>query len=93
MGLMPSIPLFHHYFVPRIELGDAISSGVTFRLRDRLTEAYVQVDKKKWDEWRSSWCFVRFPSWDDVLVEPLSPPYRRPGWGDQEEDDEDLTPV
>ena len=39
VGVMPSVPLFRHYFVPRIELGDAISGKVTFRLRDRLTEA------------------------------------------------------
>ena len=78
VGVMPSVPLFCHYFVPRIELGDAISCGVTFRLRDKLTEAYIPVDKKKWDEWGSAWCFVRFPSWDDALVEPLSPPSRRP---------------
>jgi hypothetical protein len=55
---MPSVPLLCHYFVPCVELGDAISGGATFRLWDRLTEAYIPSDKKKWDEWQSSWCFA-----------------------------------
>jgi sterol desaturase/sphingolipid hydroxylase (fatty acid hydroxylase superfamily) len=58
VGVMPSVPLLCHYFVPCVELGDAISGGVTFRLWDRLTEAYIPSDKKKWDEWQSSWCFA-----------------------------------
>ncbi|KAK1694329.1 hypothetical protein QYE76_011026 [Lolium multiflorum] len=93
VSVMPSVPLFRHYFVPRVELGDAISGGVTFCLWDRVTEAYIPVDKKKWDEWQISWRFVRFPSWEDIVSDPSSPPSQRPGWGDQEEDDEDLIMV
>jgi hypothetical protein len=73
VGVLPLVPLFRHYFVPRVELGEAISGGVTFRLRDRLTEAYILVDKKKSDEWRSSWCFARFPLWEDIFS-PIRPP-------------------
>ena len=93
VGVMPSVLLFRHYFVPRIELGDAISGGVTFRLWDRLTDSYISVEKKKWDEWQGAWCFARFPSWVDALAEPSSPPSRRLGWGNQEEEDEGLALV
>jgi hypothetical protein len=72
VGVLPSVPVFRHYFVPRVELGEAISGGVIFRLRDRLTEAYIPVDKKKWDEWRSSWCFARFPY--GSTFSPIRPP-------------------
>ena len=77
VGVMPSVALFRHYFGLRVE-GKFMSGGVTFCLRDGLKEHFLNVDKKRWEEWRHEWCYVRFPTPDDLLAEPSDYPKRVP---------------
>jgi len=75
VGVMPSVALFRHYFIPRIDAKKPISGGVTFRLRNGLSEAFVPtVFKSKWEEWRHDWCFVHFPIFHACLADPGSAP-------------------
>jgi len=59
VGVMPSVPLFRHYFALRPAARDQAAGSCCFRLRDGLAEEYIpQVLRNKWDEWRSNWCYV-----------------------------------
>ena len=69
------VTLFRHYYNVRVEPREWISGSVTFCLRDGLCEDYIEVEKKKWDEWWHEWCFVSFPEPNKSLGDqaPTSP--------------------
>jgi hypothetical protein len=92
ISVKPSIALFYHFYYLRVEPW-MLSGSVTFCLRDRLSKHYILVDKKKHEEWKHRWCFVRFPESDDSLAEPSSPVNRKASWSNLGERDEEFAPA
>ena len=72
VGVMPSVALFRHFFIPRIETKKPpISGGVTFRLRNGLSGEFIPTTfKSKWEEWRHDWCYVHFDPFYACLADP-----------------------
>lgn len=59
-GFAPSTALFRHYFVPRIETGDALTGSVTWISRGWNSDIYPGgLYRRKWEEWRSEWCWIQ----------------------------------
>ncbi|KAI4995777.1 hypothetical protein ZWY2020_037865 [Hordeum vulgare] len=59
-GVTPNIALFRHYFIPRIQKGDALSNSITWIPRTRNKEIYPdRVFHEKWEEWRAKWCWTQ----------------------------------
>ena len=58
-GFHPSTMLFRHYFVPRVQQGDAISGSMVWILRPLCKGAYPEgFQKERRDEWRGRWCWI-----------------------------------
>lgn len=80
VGVMPSVALFHHFFMPRLEAGNSVSGAVTFRFHSGLADHFIELEKKRWDEWRGEWVYMRFPAPDDALAEPSAMMEWRDDW-------------
>jgi hypothetical protein len=92
LGIKPSIALFRHFYYPRVEVR-MLAGSVAFRLRDHLSKHYITIDKKKNEEWRHKWCFMRFPEPGDSLAEPSGPVKRKASWGNLGEKDVEFGPA
>ncbi|XP_024314363.1 uncharacterized protein LOC106865415 isoform X1 [Brachypodium distachyon] len=94
VGVMPLVALFRHYFYPRIEQTGVMSSGVSFRARDKMkSEFIVQTDKKIEKEWRADWCWVRVDELDKFLHTPTELPANNGSWLDRYGRDAELLPI
>ncbi|XP_024318736.1 uncharacterized protein LOC106866789 [Brachypodium distachyon] len=88
---MPSVALFRHYFYPRVEQTGAMSSGVSFRAREKMkSEFIVRSDKKIEKEWHAGWGWVRVEEPDEFLHAPTELPEAHGNWGDR---DAELLPI
>jgi hypothetical protein len=50
VSIQPSIALFCHFYYPRIKAG-TLAGLVAFHQRERLSEHFIIIDKKKNEEW------------------------------------------
>jgi hypothetical protein len=58
-GVVPNTALFCHYFIPRIQAGEALSGCVAWIPRAWNKDVYPEgVYREKWDEWRGRWCWI-----------------------------------
>ena len=91
VGVMPSVPLFRHYFVLQPAARDQAIGSCCFRLRDGLAEEYIpHVLRNKWDEWRSNWCYVAVDPHARLAL-PTGPPAPDKGrWERPPADEDDL---
>ena len=91
VGVMPSVALFRHFYIPRVDTRGVISGGITWCLRSgRSTEFPRGTFKSKWDEWRGSWCYVHV---DPVLAfyeDPVAAVVAVDSWKDLDPRDKDL---
>ena len=93
VGVMPSVALFRHFFVPRVEAGDLISGSVLFCFQLGLAESFIPQAQKWWDDWRREWVFARFPESHAALSVPTSAVARGDNWSDLGPRDADFAPV
>ena len=93
VGVTPSVALFRHFFVPRVEAGDPTSGSVRFFLRLGRAEDFIPLAQKQWDDWRREWVFVRFPEPHAALSVPTSAVGRRDNWDELGPRDADFAPV
>lgn len=71
IGVVPSVALFLHFFIPRVELKKPLSGGVTFHLWNGLSGEFIPTSfKSKWEEWRHDWCYVNFTDFHPCLMKP-----------------------
>lgn len=57
--ITPNTALFRHYFIPRIQKGDALSGSITWIPERGSKEIYLDgVYCEKWEELRGKWCWI-----------------------------------
>ncbi|KAM0931589.1 hypothetical protein ACQ4PT_000242 [Festuca glaucescens] len=94
VGVMPSVALFRHYFVPRVVDAMALAEGVDFSLRDEVASKYLTEDLyDRWGEWRRNWCFVRFLERLDQFEYPVSQAVASASWELPGSRDDELAPI
>ena len=77
IGVMPSVALFRHYFIPRMGKSKWIAVGVSFRLRRSAAHQYPELKLRScWDEWRHDWYFISEENSSPHLLLPSSPAER-----------------
>ena len=77
VGVVPSIALFRHYFIPHMGTSRWVSGCVSFRLRLEAEAQFltVVVDRSEKD-WRRNWYFIRTNSISPHLSVPSAPAKR-----------------
>jgi hypothetical protein len=68
VGVRPSVSLFRVFFEARLDAGGAISGCLSFHLRPSMVTRFIPMPNREWEEWRASWCFVRFSEEDDPVA-------------------------
>jgi hypothetical protein len=68
MGVHPSVALFRVFLEARLDASGAISGCLSFHLRLSMVTRFIPMTNKEWEEWRVSWCFVRFSEEDDPVA-------------------------
>jgi hypothetical protein len=68
------VALFNHYDYPQVETSGAVLGLVTFHPWENLGDHFILVDKKRWEEWCHTWCYVRFSEPDKSFAKPPPPP-------------------
>ena len=59
VGVHPSVALFRHFFIPRVERGEPLAGGIAWISRVGKKEAYLEGElRSKWEEWRAEWCWI-----------------------------------
>lgn len=59
VGMAPSVPLFRHYYMPKID-NDSHSGSVTWRFRNSMAAEYIGGHfMTRWPEWRANWCVIK----------------------------------
>src|SRR3954466_8985863 len=59
VGVHPNVALFRHFFMPRVERGEPLSSGIVWISKAGKKEAYLEGElRSKWEEWRADWCWI-----------------------------------
>lgn len=59
VGVMPNLPLFHHFYMPRVEKGHALSRSISFIPGSGMKAQYLEGDlHHRWDEWKAEWCWI-----------------------------------
>ena len=59
VGVMPSVALFRHYFMPRTGRSRWIAGGVSFCLKKESAHQYPGAKiRANWGEWRHNWYFI-----------------------------------
>ena len=90
-GVVPNTALFRHYFVPRIETGDALSGSITWIPRAWTKEIYPDgLYRKKWDEWRSEWCWIKEKDPQPFCLPRQTKAVRGKDWSSLDPQDEKL---
>lgn len=94
MGVMPSVAFFRHYYYPRVEKGEAMSSGVSFRFRDGLKSEFIVTEDRKIEaEWCTDWCWLYIEEHDEAYTKPTSLPKKSRDWRDRDARDAKLVPI
>ena len=94
MGIRGSVALFHHFFRPRVEEGSVAGAMTWMRRPGRESSTFIAIDhRNKWEEWRTQWCYVRFPEANDSFATPTVPPTIGNSWDCLNERDADLAPA
>jgi hypothetical protein len=87
---VPNVPLFRHFYSPRIK-GDAISGSVTWISRSARKNEYLEGNWHiNWPEWRAEWCWIKqkdFPEYCRTATTKLT---RSSRWSDVGPKDEEL---
>ena len=82
VGIVPNVPLFRHFYAPRIE-GDALSGSVTWISKPGMKERYLEGKfHTKWLEWRSEWCWIKQKDFPDYCIPRTERIQRNPRWTD-----------
>ena len=59
VGVHPSVALFRHFFIPRVERREPLAGGIAWISRVGKKEAYLEGElRSKWEEWRAEWCWI-----------------------------------
>jgi hypothetical protein len=91
-GVVPNTALFRHYFIPRIETGDTFSGSITWIPRAWNKEIYPDgLLRKKWDEWRSEWCWIKEKDPQPFCLPRQAKVARGKDWSDLDPQDKKLT--
>jgi hypothetical protein len=82
VGARPSFALFCIFFKVCLDAGGAISGCLSFHLRPSMVTRFISMPNREWEEWRASWCFMRFSEEDDPVAyaEPTGFPEALPIW-------------
>jgi hypothetical protein len=92
VGVTPNAALFRHYFIPRIETGDALSGSITWIPRPGSKEIYPEgAGAKKWEEWRSEWYWIQEADPQPFCSPRRTKVIRGKDWSDFDPQDEKLT--
>ena len=74
VGMMPSVALFRHFFMPRMGRSRWISSGVSLCLKKENARQYPKTKiQPNWREWRKNWYFIQADSLSPHLLVPSAP--------------------
>ena len=77
VGVMPSVALFRHYFVPRLGKSKWIAGGGSFRRSRSAAHQYLELKLCScWDEWSHNWYFISEENSSPHLLLPSSPAER-----------------
>ena len=79
--MKPSVALFWHYLVPRVENEEWISGSVTWHLRDKIVYPTGHF-KLKWDKWLHTWLWfhVDVDELHECCSEPKEPAKHDEAW-------------
>ena len=93
-GVMPSVALFRHFFVPRLGKSKWIAGGVSFCLRSDAAHQYPETfTKASVGEWRHNWYFVEADGTNPHLMTPYYPAERLAHSKERSSQGEALVPV
>ena len=70
VGVVPSIALFCHYFVPHTGRSRWVSGCITFRLWPEVEAQFPEVVVDRSKEWRRNWYIIQANSISPHLCEP-----------------------
>ena len=83
VGVYPSIPLFCHFYVPKIDNKNR-SGSVTWRFRNSMAGEYIGGNFiSRWPEWRSDWCWIKMENPPACCEVPQGPAMHMAEWKDK----------
>ena len=94
VGVMPSVALFRHYFIPRTRRSRWIAGGVSFCLKKESAHQYLGAKiRANWGEWRHNWYFILANNPNPHLLVPTAPVEGLANSKDVSSQDEALLPA
>ena len=94
IGLMPSVALFWHFFMPRRGRSRWIAGGVSFCLKQENARQYPDTKiHPNWQDWRWNWYLVQAGSTSPHLLVPTAPAESLANSKDVSAQDEALLPI
>lgn len=90
LGVLPFVPLFWHFYIPRIE-NKNISGSVTWHLRNSMGLEFIEGHyQSRWEEWRHNWCVVKISTRHACYDVPQGPAHHSDLWKEKGPRDEDF---
>jgi hypothetical protein len=76
------VALFCVFFEAHLDADVTISGCLSFHLCPSMVTHFIPMPNREWEEWRVSWCFVRFSEEDDPMsyAEPMGFPEALSVW-------------
>ena len=94
VGVMPSVALFRHFFMPRRGRSRWIAGGVSFCLKQENASQYPRTKiHPSWKDWRRNWYLAQAGSISPHLLVPTAPAESLANSRDVSAQDEALLPI